>query len=228
MRVHDDLRSFPLLSALSEETWQDVKRVIRQCFFRPGEYILHEGEEPIGLFMVIHGCVRLSCLAPDGREQVLGIIRGGENFNAVPVFDGQPNPATAQARSNVECLFIPRDHMLALVRNHPDLALVLLGEMASQLRKLMALVEDLAFRSVRERLARQLLIEGKSGMIHLTHKELAERIGTVREIAGRALRRLAEEQVIRLERGRIIILNPEALAAIAEIPSWNFGSRTST
>jgi len=75
-------------------------------------------------------------------------------------------------------------------------------------------VEDLAFRSVRERLARQLLTEAREGTAEVTHQELAERAGTVREIAGRALRRFAEDKLVRLERGRIIVLNAEGLARI--------------
>lgn len=215
MAILDDLRSLPLFASLDEETRKDISNRTCRRTFRPGEQIMLEGEQPPGLFIVLRGRVRLSCIAPDGREQVLGTIKAGENFNTVPIFDGRPNPATAQARSPVECLLIPRTEMLNLVRKHPDLALAALSEMASQLRELVALVEDLAFRSVRERLARQLLIEGKEGTARLTHQELAERTGTVREIAGRALRRLAEEKLIRLERGRIIVLDPGGLARIA-------------
>jgi CRP/FNR family transcriptional regulator len=86
--------------------------------------------------------------------------------------------------------------------------------MAGQLRSLAVLVEDLAFRSVRERLARELLREAREGAAELTHQELAERTGTVREIAGRALRQLAQEGLVRLERGRIVVLDPDGLARV--------------
>jgi CRP/FNR family cyclic AMP-dependent transcriptional regulator len=103
-----------------------------------------------------------------------------------------------------------------LIRLHPGLAFAALREMADQLRVLVSLVEDLAFRSVRERLARYLLIEAAEGAAELTQQELAERAGTVREIAGRALRRMAEEKLVRLERGRVIVLDPAGLARVVD------------
>jgi CRP/FNR family transcriptional regulator len=88
--------------------------------------------------------------------------------------------------------------------------------MAGQLRELVILVEDLAFRTVRARLARQLLAEAADGEAALTQQELAERTGTVREIAGRALRRLAEDGLVRLERGRVIVLDHAGLTRVIE------------
>lgn len=192
----------------------DIARKIQRCQYRPGEHIMYEGEQPPGLFFVRRGRVRLSRTAPDGREQVLAMIGAGENFDAVPLFDDRPNPSTARAMSPVHCLLLPRADLLALLRKHPDLALAALREMAGQLRDLVVLVEDLAFRSVRERLARQLLHEAGEGAAVLTHQELAERTGTVREIAGRALRQLAQEGLVQLERGRVIVLDHAGLAKI--------------
>ena len=192
----------------------DIARKVQRCQYRPGEHIMYEGEQPPGLFFVRRGRVRLSRTAPDGREQVLAMIGAGENFDAVPLFDDRPNPSTARAMSPVHCLLLPRADLLALIRKHPDLALAALREMAGQLRDLVVLVEDLAFRSVRERLARQLLHEAGEGAAVLTHQELAERPGTVREIAGRALRQLAQEGLVQLERGRVIVLDHAGLAKI--------------
>jgi len=214
--VISELRDIPFFAALDDPTLFDIARQMQRCDYRPGDHIMFEGEQPPGLFFVRRGRVRLSRTAADGREQVLAMVGPGENFNAVPLFDGRPNPTTARAMSPVHCLLLPRDALLALLRKHPDLALAALGEMAGQLRDLVVLVEDLAFRSVRERLARQLLHEAGEGTAELTHQELAERTGTVREIAGRALRRLAQEGLVRLERGRVIVLDREGLARIVD------------
>jgi CRP/FNR family transcriptional regulator len=210
----ESLRQFPFFATLDDETIADVARRMRVCDYRPGEHITLEGEQPPGLFFVLRGRVRLSRTAPDGREQVLAMVGSGENFNAVPLFDDHPNPATARAMSPVRCLLLPRAALLSLMRQHPDLGFAALREMAEQLRDLVVLVEDLAFRSVRERMARQLLYEAREGFAELTQQELAERTGTVREIAGRALRQLAQEGIVRLERGRVIVLDHAGLARI--------------
>ncbi len=216
MTLYDELRTIPLFARLDKQTLTETARRVRRCTFRPGQYIVFEDEQPPGLFFVLRGRVRLSCTAPDGREQVLAMVGPGENFNTVSIFDGQPNLATARAMSPVECLLILRQDLFALLQAHPDLALAMLSIMASQLRELVGLVEDLSFRSVRARLARQLLIEAAEGMAELTHQELAERTGTVREIAGRALRRLAQEGLVRLERGRVIVLDAAGLQQVVE------------
>ncbi len=211
-----ELQDIPFFATLDKPTLADVARKLRYCEYRPGEYIMLEGEQPPGLFFVLRGRVRLSRTAADGREQVLAMVGVGENFNAVPLFDGAPNPTAARAMSPVRCLLLPRTDLLMLLRKHPDLALAALRELAGQLRDLVVLVEDLAFRSVRERLARQLLHEADEGAAMLTHQELAERTGTVREIAGRALRQLAQEGLVRLERGRVLVLDRSGLARIVE------------
>lgn len=216
MKQLHELQTIPVFASLDEKTLLDLYQRTRRYRFRPGTDILLEGEQPPGLFVMLQGRVRLSCTATDGREQVLDMVKAGDIFNLVPLFDGQPNYTNARAMSPVECLVLPRNDLLALLRDHPDLALALLSELAGQLRELVALVEDLAFRSVRARLARQLLAEAAEGHADLTHQELAERAGTVREMVGRVLRRLAEEGLVRLERGRVIVLNADGLRTVME------------
>jgi CRP/FNR family transcriptional regulator, cyclic AMP receptor protein len=192
-----------------------AQRMQRRCY-RAGEYILLEGEKPSGLFFVCRGRVRLSRTATDGREQVLATLGLGASFISEPLFDAQPNHASARAMSAVECLLLPSDDFTALIRRYPDVAVAALRDQAARLRELVELVDDLAFRSVRARLARQLLAEASSGMAQLTQQELAERAGTVREIAGRALRRMAADGLVRLERGRVIVLDRKGLVQALE------------
>jgi CRP/FNR family transcriptional regulator, cyclic AMP receptor protein len=210
------LHRIPLFATLDGATLADAARLVEQRDYRPGDYITLEGEQPSGLFFVLHGRVRLARTAPDGREQVLAMAGAGSMLNAVPLFDEQPNLATARAMSPVVCLMLRRSDLLLLIDRHPALGRAVLRDLASQLRDLVVLVEDLAFRSVRERLVRQLLREAREGMAEITQQELAERTGTVREIAGRALRQLAQEGLVRLERGRVIVLDRDGLACIVD------------
>ncbi|MEJ5344285.1 MAG: Crp/Fnr family transcriptional regulator [Chloroflexus sp.] len=212
----EDLRAIPLFATLDEATLADTARRVQICHYRPGQHIIYEDQPAHAIFFVVRGRVRLSRTAPDGREQVLAMVGPGEYFNAVPIFDAGLSPATARAMSQVTCLLLAREDLLALIRKHPDLALAALSDLAGQLRELVTLVEDLAFRSVRARLARLLLAEAAEGTAEVTQQELAERTGTVREIAGRALRRMAEERLVKLERGRVVVLDRVRLAKVAE------------
>ena len=212
MHNPEQLRDFPLLASLDAPTLRDLGRRMQISAYRAGQQIVTEGEPASGLFFILAGRVRLAREAADGRVQVLATVGPGEHFDLVPLFDGGHNPASAHAMSRVECLHLAREDLLALIARHPDLAQAALSAMAAQLRELVDLVEDLAFRSVRARLARHLLSVAADGTAALTHQELAERTGTIREIAGRALRRMAEEGLVRLQRGQVQVLDRERLA----------------
>jgi CRP/FNR family transcriptional regulator, cyclic AMP receptor protein len=208
------LQNIPLFAELDEPTLCDVAKQVEQHAYRPGDYLTLEGEQADILFFVLSGRVRVSRTAADGREQILAMAGNGAIVNAVSLFDDHANLATARAMSPVICLTLRRMDLLGLIDRHPKLARAALRDLAHQLRDLVILVEDLAFRSVRERLARQLLREAREGTAELTHQELAERTGTIREIAGRALRQLAQEGLVRLARGRVIVLDADGLARI--------------
>jgi CRP/FNR family transcriptional regulator, cyclic AMP receptor protein len=158
-----ELRALPLFASLDDPTLLDLGKRMLRCKFRAGQHISLEGEQPLGVFFVLSGRVRLSRTAPDGREQVLSTVGPGENFDLVPVLDGEPCPSTARAMSQVECLLLPREELQSLIYRHPGLAIAAMQTMAHQLRSLVDLVEDLAFRSVRARLARQLLAVAGGG-----------------------------------------------------------------
>jgi CRP/FNR family transcriptional regulator, cyclic AMP receptor protein len=216
-RAAQALAAIPLFADLDESARSALGRAMHERRFRPGQFLTHEGVPAEALFVVEEGRVRLSRTAPDGREQVLGIVGAGEVFNMEPLLDGGVTPFTARAMSPVTCLLLPGDALVPLIREYPDLALLLMRQMAEQLREQTLLIEDLGFRSVRARLARLLLTEAASGAAMLTQAELAARAGTVREIVGRTLRQMATEGLVELKRGKVIVLDPDGLRQAAEI-----------
>jgi len=95
----------------------------------------------------------------------------------------------------------------------PQVSLAVSQYLAAELRRLSDLAESLALHTVRTRLARFLVDHGDSEATprHWTQEEIAAQIGTVREMVGRTLRSFADEGLIRRQRGRIIVVNPQAL-----------------
>jgi CRP/FNR family transcriptional regulator len=213
----DKLAAVRLFAELDALALAALAQCMREQQYRPGQYLTHEGQLAEALFIVQEGRVRLARTATDGREQVLAIIGSGEMFNMEPLLDGGPTPATARAMSPVTCLLLPDRSLTPLIRQFPDLAVVLMRQMAEQLREQAVLIEDLGFRSVRARLARLLLNEAASGTAMLTQSELAARAGTVREIVGRTLRQMSDEGLVSLKRGQVLVLDAEGLQSAAEI-----------
>jgi CRP/FNR family transcriptional regulator len=181
----------------------------------PGQVLFLEGEPCRGMYLVYAGRVRVFKASPEGREQVLTVARPGDSFAEVPVFDGGPNPASADAMDESVVYLFPTADLLRLVRSSPEIALGVIRVFAQRLRHLTRLVEDLSFRHVTARVARLLLQsiadEGGAAGPRLTQQEMAAMIGTAREVVTRALRALEQQGAIQVQRGQIVILKPELL-----------------
>jgi len=189
---------------------------------KAGKIIFLEGEPAQGMFLVGEGIVKVCRITKEGREHILHMIRPGDSFNDIAVLDGGPNPATAIAQTDVVVWCICRSALRRISRDHPDLAWALIESAAGRARYLVLLVEDLAMRSVKGRLARLLLEEAEASQTDvvprlLTQEEMAARLGTVREMVGRTLRSLAADRIIEFDRHRIIVLDAERLAEEAEV-----------
>ena len=212
------LQKSPFFSELGEDELAEVASRVRERTFRRGEVILLEGGDPEAVYFILHGQVRIYRLSLDGREQVLKRLGPGDAFNLVPVLDGSPNPSSAMAWTDVTVYAIERGHFLQTVREHPALAVAVLADFAAKLRHMTALVEDLSLRTVGARLAKLLLIqaaEEEAAPRRMTQQEMAAQLGTVREVVGRALAELEREELIRMERHRIVIVNRAGLEARA-------------
>src|SRR3712207_2585797 len=143
------LASVSLFAELDRGALHGLARCMVERCYRPGQFLTLEAQPAEALFVVCDGRVRLSRTAHDGREQVLAVIGRGEVFNVEPLLDGGATPATDRAMSPVACLLLPDRELDPLIRQFPDLALVLMRQMAQQRREQAVLIEDLSFRSVR-------------------------------------------------------------------------------
>jgi CRP/FNR family transcriptional regulator len=213
------LSRIPLFAQLSEETLACLAHVARPRRCEPGELILLGGEPCQAAFVVATGQVRVYRMSPAGREQVLMLLGPGAAFNTVPLFQQQGlNHASAVAATPTVLYLFPRDDLRRLTAECPDLASALLQDFADKLDHLTDLVEDLALRTVRGRLARFLLQHAEEGLVarSWTQDEIAAQLGTVRDMVGRTLRALADAGLLRLNRQRIVLLDRDGLQREAE------------
>lgn len=213
------LRRIALLADLSEEALGRMCRVAYISVHGPGETIIFDGDPCEAVFFVAEGEVRIYRLSPGGREQVLARLGVGQTFNTVPPFqpDGV-NHATVEPLTPTTLYAIRRDDFRRLVSECGELALVILRDFAGRLDHLTGLVEDLALRTVRGRLARFLLERAEEDKItqRWTQEEIAAHVGTVRDMVGRTLRAFADAGLLEMDRQRIILLDREGLAVEAE------------
>lgn len=212
------LGSIPYFTGLAPEGVQALRQALFEKRVDRGEIVVLEGEPSGSLFFVVEGVVKVFKTSPEGKEQILAIVRPGEAFNDVPVFDGGMNPASAQAMGPVLLYGIGRADLMRVVSSQPQLASNVIRTLARRLREMVALVEDLSFRPVIGRVAKILLqyaADATEPKPRLTQQDIAAMAGTAREVVGRSLKALEEDGVIRLEKHRVVITRKEMLQQLA-------------
>lgn len=213
----------PLFSGLTEtELGYLVERVVPR-HYSPGEMVFSEGEPCAGLYVVERGHVRVFKTSAAGREQVLTIDGPGSSVAEIPIFDGGPYPASGAAVDQVTLLFIGKQDFQALCLAHPQVALKVLRMVGARLRRLVGIIEELSFTTVRHRLVSLLFrlaeregrktAEGVEFSLPAGHQELASQIGTVRELVSRNLSRLQAEGLLRLEGRTVVVRDLRTLEA---------------
>jgi CRP-like cAMP-binding protein len=218
----DILKRTPYFSGLSPAALDSIAKLIFEKKVERGEIFLLEGEADEVLYFVASGAVKVFKTSAEGKEQILDIVRPGDSFNDVAVFDGGPNPAAAQAMATVVLYGVRKNHLEAIIQDHPQVATNVIRVLADRIRYLVSLVEDLSFKHVIGRIAKILLEYAGSGTgtgQRLTQQDMAAMAGTVREVVGRSLKVLEEKGIIKLDHHRIIIADREALKKIIEAPS---------
>lgn len=208
-------RKTQLFARLTESEMRTLCARVSRKHFARGETLFSEGDECRGLFIVASGRIRIFKLSPSGREQVLAVEGPGSSFAELPVFDGGVYPASASALEDTEVLFVSRKNFQNYCREHPEVGLKVLAVVGSRLRRLVGIIEDLSFTTVRQRLISLLvrLAQGsgtatKQGVrleLTATHQDLAAELGTVRELVSRNLSRLQAEGLLEVD-GRTIIV----------------------
>ena len=194
---------------------ESIARRARRKHFAAGELLFQEGDRCLGLHIVVAGRVRIFKSSASGREQVLAIEGPGSTVAELPVFDGGNYPASAVALESTEIMFLPREEFRAFCLERPEVALKVLAAVGGRLRKLVDLIEELSFTTVRQRLAVQLVrlakVEGRKGQEGVafdlpdSHQEMAHKMGTVRELVSRNLTRLAAEGLLKLDGRHIVV-----------------------
>jgi len=215
------LKGVLYFSGLAPAELESVGKVVFEKAVDRAEMVLLEGEPAASLYFVGSGAVKVFKTSTEGKEQILTIVRPGESFNDVAIFDGGPNPASARAMGPVLLYGIRKDDMDAVLRTHPRISLNVIKVLARRVRDLVSLVENLSFRHVIGRVARILSEQVGEQMgrgPRLTQQEMAAMAGTAREVVGRSLKALEEQGAIKLDRHRIIITDKEALHRIMEAP----------
>jgi CRP/FNR family transcriptional regulator, cyclic AMP receptor protein len=220
------LRKVQLFASLSDAELNYLAERAVAKRYDAEQIIFSESEPCAGLWIVSSGSIRIFKTAASGREQVLGVEGPGSSVAELPVFDGGDYPASVSSVSDSVLVFIAKKDFHSLVLQHPEVALKVLRVVGGRLRRLVGIIEELSFTTVRHRLAAHFLrlakTEGKTGpqgieiVLAGSQQELASHIGTVRELVSRNVSRLQAEGIIRTDGKQYFVTDLKGLERIVE------------
>jgi len=206
----------------------DPELIDRLCSYahtrkvKKGTAIFARGDPGNSLFAVFAGAVKISIRSPDGKDAIFNVVGAGGIFGEIALLDGRERTADATAIADCELLVIDRREFLPLVHRHPEMAVRIIEVLCGRVRNTSEQVEHVMFLNLASRLARTLLSladnikpSPQGRKVTITQREIGQIIGMSRESTNKQLRIWEQQNLVRLERGGIVVLAPDALARIA-------------
>jgi len=212
------LRTLPFFKGLDESIIEQLAPRAVSRRVKKGVVLFRKGDVGSRLYVVCAGAVRISVPSEEGKDAILNLIIPGEIFGEIAFLDGKQRTADAIMIESGELMVIERRDFLPLLREHPDLGLRLIEILCERLRRTSEQVEDIVFLDMQARLAKALLhlyrhsaAATPQSKIEITQREISQMVGVSRESANKQLRSWQRRKYLRLERGGVVILAPEAL-----------------
>jgi CRP/FNR family transcriptional regulator len=214
--VAPELRSlYPALGSLGDEALEAVLDRAQLLRVPAGTPMFGEGSPCRQFPLVMEGSIRVA-KSSEGRELQLYRVVAGEScvLTGGCLVGGRDYPATGVVEQDARLVVLPKPVFDELLATHAPFRQYVFSLFAERLTELMALVEAVAFHKLDRRLAGALLGHGR--LVAITHQQLADEVGSVREIVTRVLRSFADQGLVRLGRGSVEVLDAGGLRRVAE------------
>jgi len=220
--VVNTLRSCQLFTGLPLPDLEQIAAITTVKPVEKGAYLFREGDPAQGFYIVQNGAVNVHRVSAAGKEQIIHIFRTGDSFAEVALASDRGYPADARALESSQVLLVQKAGILSLLRQHPELALRMLGSMSSHLRVLVGQLEDLTLKDVETRLANWLVKRCPDPQstkpvrieLKVTKRVLAAELGTVSETFSRTLAKFREQKLVAVKDKTVTVLSPAKLNAL--------------
>lgn len=205
--IADVLGDVPIFAALTTGEREELASRMRVRQFARNEVVFHR-EDPSGhFFAIVAGTVKLAAQDDSGREVVIAILRGGDVFGELELFDDLPRSVTVTSITETQVLALARNDFFEVLERHPRAMRFMLTLLARTIRDTSRRIEDLVFLDLPSRVAKSLLdlrsAHGSNGEIHLTQDDIAAFVGATRASVNRVLADLEQQGIIEIGRRHI-------------------------
>jgi CRP/FNR family cyclic AMP-dependent transcriptional regulator len=211
----------PLFQGIEPDELTRIAETMGRRRYRRMEVIFHEGDPGDSLHIVVAGRVKITRQSLDGDEAIIATLGTGESFGEVVLLDGAARSATATAMEPTETVVLTRANFERLVDGGSPFRWSLLGGVAHRIRRLTDQLAEVHFLDIGGRLAltlTRLADEAAPGVgtdvrlaRPLTQTDLAAMVGGTRQRVNQILGELADEGLIGLDGGGIVVRDVAAL-----------------
>lgn len=218
------IREFSTLKSLTKEELKDISDHKDSLSFAKGDVLFAEGNVLNGVFCIKEGVCKLSRLSPNGKEQIVKFVKGGDMLGYRSVLSEEPVTLTVTALQDMKACFIPKKDIFDSLKENPKFSLDIMKTVCNDLKDANMSITNMAQKSVRERLADTLVFlkdtfgQDRDGFLNiiLTREEYSSVIGTATESAIRLLSEFKKKQLISFEGKKVKITNEAELIKIAQ------------
>lgn len=221
------LKRINLFTEMSSEEMGELASKTRMESVSKKTPIFFPGDPSQQIYLLKEGRVKISRISEGGREVTIALLEPGEIFGELEVLGDAPRDTLAEALDDSKICVVSKKVFLEMIRRIPDFSFRLTKLIGFRMRKIESRVEDLVFKDVPARLANLLLDLAKDygketpqGMllqIKITHQEIANLIGSIRETVSVVLGDFKRDGWIVFEGRRIVLLNPSLIRKRAKM-----------
>jgi CRP/FNR family transcriptional regulator, cyclic AMP receptor protein len=211
-----------LLAGVPEGDSRRFLSIARRRKFSRGEVVFHEGDPGDALHLIAKGRFAVRAGTAMGDSTMISVVGPGQFFGELALVEEERRQATLSALEPAETLSVLRDEFLKLRDEHPSVERVLVTVLAQDVRVTSRLLVEALYYPADLRVLRRLVQiaevwgDVEPGLVlPLTQDDIADLAGTTRPTANRVLRKVEEDGLVKLGRGRIELLDPSGLNARA-------------
>lgn len=218
------VRELSSLKALNKEELIKLAECKTSYTIKKGDFIFEEGESVNGVYCVTVGVCKLSKLSPNGKDQIVKLVKPGELLGQRSMISDEPANLSAVALEDMEVCFIPRIEVLNMFDKNNQFSMNMMKTICGDLKETSDHMISISQKTVKERLAETLIYleesfgknEDGSLRIQLSREELAGMVGTATESCIRLLSDFNKIGLIELFGKKITIKNINKLRRIAD------------
>jgi CRP/FNR family transcriptional regulator len=219
-KILDCLSKAPVFSKLTEHERTDLAAVATEKKYGKDEYVCWQGEVWPYVAYIASGRLEWAMLSPEGRRQVVFALHPCDVVWGHSVVDGLSMPASLEVREDTVLYLWERDSILPIIHQNARASWDVANILIQYMRNVREVVYGFAFHPVAGRLARLLLThynptDGQLTPRNLTLDQMADMVGTTRELVSRTLHRFADEGLIHVNRVEFAFLDRERLESLA-------------